>query len=113
MHNFDISVDETPQRTTITLTGELDLATCPHITEVTDAMDFRGRTLCLDLSDVTFIGSTTLNMLLRLRLRAEAEEGILELAGLQYQAERVLDLTGARELFRIRASRGTSVAQCA
>ncbi|WP_431967940.1 STAS domain-containing protein [Actinacidiphila sp. bgisy160] len=91
-------------QTTIALTGELDLETCPQVTAVTDALQLCGRTLRMDLSGVTFIGSTSLNMLLSLRLRAEVEEGTLELAGLQPQAEHVLALTGTRELFRIRPS---------
>ncbi|SNT58205.1 STAS domain-containing protein [Actinacidiphila glaucinigra] len=102
MQNIEIDVDEAGALTTIALAGELDLATCPQVTEVTDAVQLCGRTLCIDLSGITFMGSTSLNMLLRLRMRAEAEGGALELAGLQHQAERVLVLTGARDLFRIR-----------
>ncbi|MFF7211803.1 STAS domain-containing protein [Streptomyces sp. NPDC008238] len=102
MQKIGIRVSEAPGLTTIELTGELDLETCPPVAEVTDAFQLRGRTLCIDLSEVTFMGSTFLNLLLRLRQRAEVEEGTLELTGLQHQAERVLALTGARPLFRIR-----------
>ncbi|MFF7212927.1 STAS domain-containing protein [Streptomyces sp. NPDC008238] len=101
MRRAGISVREVSTRTTIRLTGELDLETCPGITAVTDALRLEGRTLRVDLTGVTFVGSTSLNMLLNLRLRAEAEKGALELTGLRHQAERVLDLTGTRDLFRI------------
>ncbi|WP_431946777.1 STAS domain-containing protein [Actinacidiphila sp. bgisy167] len=101
MQNLGITVSEERKLTTIILTGELDLDTCPRVTAVTDTLPLGGRTLRVDLSDVTFIGSTSLNMLLSLRLRAEAEMGSLELTGLRHQAERVLALTGTRHLFRI------------
>ncbi|MDX3234210.1 STAS domain-containing protein [Streptomyces sp. ME03-5709C] len=101
MQSIGICVSEVPARTTIALTGELDLDTCPQVTAVTDAVRLRGRTLRVDLSGVTFIGSTSLNMLLSLHLRAETEGGALELTGLQHQAQRVLALTGTCELFRI------------
>lgn len=101
MPAFGINVSEVALQTTIALTGELDLETCPRVTAVTNGLRLQGRTLCVDLSGVTFIGSTSLNMLLSLRLRAEAEKGALELAGLRQQAERVLALTGTRDLFRI------------
>ncbi|MGI5248468.1 STAS domain-containing protein [Actinacidiphila glaucinigra] len=100
MSALGINVSEAPSRTTIALTGELDPETCPQVTTVTDELRLRGTTLRVDLSGVTFIGSTSLNMLLSLRLRAEAEGGTLELTGLQHQAERVLALTGTRDLFR-------------
>jgi anti-sigma B factor antagonist len=101
MHTIGLTISEDTTVTTIALTGELDLSTCPQVTAVTDGLRLGGRTLRMDLSGVTFIGSTSLNMLLSLRLRAEAEEGTLELTGLQHQAERVLALTGTRNLFRI------------
>ncbi|WP_406261900.1 STAS domain-containing protein [Actinacidiphila glaucinigra] len=75
MAALGINVSEAPPRTTIALTGELDLETCPQVTTVTDELRLRGTTLRVDLSGVTFIGSTSLNMLLSLRLRAEAEGG--------------------------------------
>ncbi|MFE2538781.1 STAS domain-containing protein [Actinacidiphila glaucinigra] len=101
MPAFGISVSEVPLQTTIALTGEPDLETCPRVTAVTDGLRLQGRALCVDLSGVTFVGTTSLNMLPSLRPRAEAEKGALELAGLRQQAERVLALTGTRDLFRI------------
>ncbi|MFG3310153.1 STAS domain-containing protein [Streptomyces wuyuanensis] len=79
----------------------MDLDTCPDVTRVTDALQLRGRTLTLDLAGVYFMDSMCLNMLLRLRQRADIEDGTLELCGLQDQPRRLLDLTGAAGLFSI------------
>ncbi|MFJ6949664.1 STAS domain-containing protein [Streptomyces wuyuanensis] len=97
-----MSVSERPDRTVVSLTGELDFDTCPRVTRVTDTLPLTGRTLGLDLSGVSFMDSCSLNMLLALRLRAEAENGALELYGMQEQGRRLLQLTGAEVLFDVR-----------
>ncbi|MEU4131469.1 STAS domain-containing protein [Streptomyces wuyuanensis] len=102
MRTFHMSVTERPDRTVVTLTGELDCDTCPRVTRVTDTVSLTGRTLGLDLSGVYFMDSSSLNMLLALRLRAEAENGALELYGMQEQGRRLLQLTGAGVLFSVR-----------
>ncbi|MET9463773.1 STAS domain-containing protein [Streptomyces sp. NPDC006544] len=86
-------------RAVVTVAGSLDMDTCPRVTETTDALTLRGQTLILDLSAVTFIDSSALNMLLTLRQRVQAEDGALELRGVPRQAMRVLDITGTRDLF--------------
>lgn len=88
-------------RAVVTVAGSLDMDTCPHVTEATDALTLRGRILVLDLSAVTFIDSSALNMLLNLRNRAHAEGGTLELRAVPAQALRVLDITGTRGLFAL------------
>ncbi|MFG3479235.1 STAS domain-containing protein [Streptomyces sp. NPDC047980] len=102
MRTFHVSVDERPGRTVVTLAGELDVDTCPRVTRVTDTVPLPGRTLSLDLSGISFMDSSSLNMLLVLLRRAEAEKGALELCGVQDQARRLLELTGAGGLFNIR-----------
>ncbi|MFD5428666.1 STAS domain-containing protein [Streptomyces sp. NPDC127084] len=101
MRDFDMSVSEFSGRTVVSLTGELDLDTCPGVARAIDGLTLHGRTLTLDLSDVSFMDSSSLNMLLRLRRRVEAEGGVLELRGLQEQARRILEITGTHALFRL------------
>ncbi|MFD7610713.1 STAS domain-containing protein [Streptomyces sp. NPDC059828] len=99
MREFDVSVSQLPHRIVVTLTGELDIDTCPYVTRATERLALRDNTLTVDMSGVSFMDSSSLNMLLRLRQRAQAEGGLLELCGLQQQAQRVLEITGANELF--------------
>ncbi|MGW1764194.1 STAS domain-containing protein [Streptomyces sp. NPDC002073] len=98
--NLDVRVQ--PDVTVVTLAGELDMTTCPYVTRATDTLALKGRTLALDLSAVTHMDSSGLNMLLTLRNRARAEHGVLHLCGVPRQALRVLDLTGTRSLFNLR-----------
>lgn len=98
--NIDTSRHAGP-RIVLTITGTLDMDTCPHITVTTDSLALGGLTLVLDLSAVTFIDSSGLNTLLTLRNRAKVEQGTLELCGLPDQALRLLDITGTRDLFTL------------
>ncbi|MCX5129920.1 STAS domain-containing protein [Streptomyces sp. NBC_00193] len=95
------STTSTGPRTVLTIAGAIDMDTCPHITATLDLVTLDGRTLVLDLSAITFMDSSGLNLLLTLRNRAEAEQGTLELCGLPDQALRLLDITGARDLFTL------------
>ncbi|MFE9804574.1 STAS domain-containing protein [Streptomyces goshikiensis] len=101
MHSLQNTDTATPSepRTALTLTGALDMDTCSRVTATTDTLTLDGNTLVLDLSAVTFMDSSGLNMLLTLRNRAEAEQGTLELRGLPGQVLRLLDITGTRDLF--------------
>ncbi|MFF3020163.1 STAS domain-containing protein [Streptomyces sp. NPDC057939] len=87
--------------TVITIAGELDCDTVPHIRRAINALDLRGHTLTLDFTDVTFMDSTALNMLLTTRLRAREQGGTLELLGLRPPALHVLYITGTAGLFNI------------
>ncbi|MEU6867705.1 STAS domain-containing protein [Streptomyces sp. NPDC046876] len=90
-----------PDKTVVTLAGEIDLDTSSQVTEATAALPLEGHVLVLDLSGVTFMDSTGLNLLLALRARAQAEGGRLELTGVPRQALHVLELTGTRHLFAL------------
>ncbi|MER7707117.1 STAS domain-containing protein [Kitasatospora sp. NPDC097605] len=60
--------------------------------------------MVIDLSHLLFCDSTCLNELLRIRLTAEAAGTALVLADVPAQARRLLDATGADEVFTIRPS---------
>ncbi|MFE4861178.1 STAS domain-containing protein [Streptomyces sp. NPDC056670] len=96
---FDVTVTEHPYRAIVAVSGDLDFDTSNYLTEATDTLPLRGQTLILDLSNVTFLDSTGLDTLLRLRRRAQHEGGRLELCGISQQIERVLQLTAVRPLF--------------
>ncbi|MFJ9933836.1 STAS domain-containing protein [Streptomyces virginiae] len=99
---LDLGIAMSTDRTILTVSGELDMDTAPHLTEAADALDLHGQTLVLDMSGVTFIDSSGLNVLLALRHRVNVAGGTLELIGLCEQALHLLDLTGTRDLFTLR-----------
>ncbi|MFJ7158767.1 STAS domain-containing protein [Streptomyces sp. NPDC101118] len=98
---LDVDVRAHPQRTVVTVAGDLDMDTCPHLSETLEALTLDGQALALDLRAVTFMDSSALHLLLALRNRARATGGTLELIGLPHQAQRLLDLTGTRRLFTL------------
>ncbi|MFH7597367.1 STAS domain-containing protein [Streptomyces racemochromogenes] len=103
MSNLDLDVSVQGDRTVVTVTGELDMDTGPHLAEAADAIDLPGRALALDLSAVTFVDSCGLHVLLALRRRATLAGATPALAHLPDQALRLLDLTGTRRLFTLTA----------
>ncbi|MFJ4862345.1 MULTISPECIES: STAS domain-containing protein [unclassified Streptomyces] len=103
LHDFAIEVTEQHDRTTVSVSGDIDFDTCLSLKGVLDALELTGRTLILDLSAVSFMGTSFLHVLIALRHRAIEEEWTLELSGVPDQGLRVLDLTDARHLFTLRS----------
>ncbi|ATL25098.1 STAS domain-containing protein [Streptomyces formicae] len=78
-------------------TGEIDLH---NIGELAQALASHEHRLCeLDLSQTTFIDSTTLTTLLGHRRRATAHGGALRLIDASPNVQRVFDITGTAHLF--------------
>ncbi|MDP1820841.1 MAG: STAS domain-containing protein [Acidimicrobiales bacterium] len=94
--------DASETKTLYTLSGELDLQSVPRWDEELDAAcSRRGAVVQLDLSDVSFIDSTGLRMLVRLRRLSEAAAGTLILLDPPAQALSVLEMAGLTDHFRI------------
>ncbi|MFE9454930.1 STAS domain-containing protein [Streptomyces sp. NPDC006739] len=69
----------------MTVRGEIDLQTCPQLSRAAFVTPLGGEPLYLDLSGVSFMDSSGLNLLLLLRRRLHAEGGRLAVTGLQPQ----------------------------
>ncbi|MGV9249588.1 STAS domain-containing protein [Streptomyces sp. NPDC003710] len=101
MNALTVVTQQHTDRTVVTVSGEMDLQTCPALAEGTSVIPLAGKTLYLDLSGVPFMDSSGLNLLILLRRRLHAEGGRLAVTGLQDQPERLLQLTQASELFTV------------
>ncbi|GEK00351.1 STAS domain-containing protein [Streptomyces sp. ATE26] len=95
MDDLTVIARRHPEHTVITVAGELDLETCPVLAQAAFAEPLGGMTLHLELSGVSFMDSSGLNLLLQLHQRLDGEGGRLLVSGLQDQPARVLHLTGA------------------
>ncbi|MFJ9809054.1 STAS domain-containing protein [Streptomyces sp. NPDC101158] len=95
MNDLVITTREGPADTVVTVSGEMDLASCPALEEATRLAPPHGAPLCLDLAEVTFMDSSGLNFLLILQRRLAKSGSRLVLRGLQEGPMRVLTLTGA------------------
>ena len=84
--------------------GDLDLAAVEEFIEVGRAVMSRCAAIELDLGDVTFIDSSGLGALVRLRKEAEAGNVPMHLTRVSESTSRLLELTGLTGVFDISAS---------
>ncbi|MFF3775815.1 STAS domain-containing protein [Streptomyces sp. NPDC002232] len=98
MSNLNLTTHEDSQCTVITVAGDLDLTSCPALEDAACRAMADGSSLRLDMSGVTFMDSSGLNLLLALRRRLVEGDGWLELTGVREAPMRVLALTGADAL---------------
>ncbi|MFF0553913.1 STAS domain-containing protein [Streptomyces sp. NPDC004311] len=104
--NLDVDVAVHPCHTLVRIAGDLDMDTCPHLAEVTDALILGGRILIVDLSHVPFMDCSALRSLLALDRRAHAEQAVLKLRGMSRQGLCLLNATGTRRYFGLRRYAG-------
>jgi anti-anti-sigma factor len=84
---------------TIALSGELDLAAVPILTDNLAPFEGNGvSTIVLDLQDLTFIDSSGLLAFLEARRRAMSNGHRLLLSGAGPAARRLFELTGTQSL---------------
>ena len=89
-------------RAVVAVRGEIDVATSPTLrTELYAIIDAGARELVVDLSELGFIDSSGLGVLVAALKHMREREGELILAGLQQPARRVFEITDLTELFTI------------
>ena len=87
----------------VQIRGEVDVATSPTLrNELAGLLERDARTIELDLTNLRFIDSSGLGVLVETleRLKAQNGEGIV-LRGMQEPVRRVFEITGLTELFTI------------
>ena len=87
-------------RTTVTVSGDIDIATAPQFQGELVAAVAAGLPVDVDCSGVAFIDSMGLRSLLHAVEQAEAEGVELRLTALSPQMTRILDLAGLAGFFR-------------
>ena len=92
---FALRVTESGHGPVVVVTGELDLATSDQLGECLH--DLVGQYVTLDFSDVTFMDSTAINVLVAAQKRVENEGGKLVLHGVRPAQMRVFDIVGLTE----------------
>lgn len=91
--------------TVIVARGELDLSTSEALKAVLDAT-FEGGIpkIAVDLTNVSFMDSSTLGVLISYLKRARERDGDVRLVGVQGSPAKVIALTGLDQAFAIDAS---------
>jgi anti-sigma B factor antagonist len=84
--------------------GDIDIAAAEEFFEVVREVLSRCTAVEVDLSDVTFIDSSGLGALVRMRKEADAKQVSLCLTNVSAATDRLLRLTGLIDFFDIRTS---------
>jgi anti-sigma B factor antagonist len=105
--NFQISDHEVDSDThVIELGGEIDLYTAPEFKERMSEIIDEGKTrVVVDLSQATFIDSTTLGVLVGGVKRLRPAGGSLSLVSTDENITKIFEITGLDRVFPIHASR--------
>ncbi|MFF8837357.1 STAS domain-containing protein [Streptomyces sp. NPDC015130] len=96
-----------PGTVVLVLNGELDHDTVAPLRTALTAHREAARVV-VDCSGLRFCDSTGLNVLLKARRRMLATGGRVDLSGLQPPVDRMLQITGARSVFRVYADPGSA-----
>ncbi len=83
----------------VELAGDVDSNTAPTVQEKVLSLAQSESKILLDLSDVTYMSSAGLRMLLLLYRRASAQEGQLVLVGLSEEIQDTMFATGFLDFF--------------
>jgi anti-sigma B factor antagonist len=99
---LEISTREYERYAVVALRGELDLAGEPELrARLRTACDKSDGRVVLDLSELTFIDSTGLSILVEYHARTRAAGGLLILLAPRPAVVRILDITGLDERLTI------------
>ena len=98
-------------RTVVHLGGEIDVYTAPLVREKLDEQIQAGRTdLVVDLTEVSFLDSTGLGVLVGGLKRARSHDGTLRLVCDQEKILKVFRITGLTKVFPIHATLADALA---
>jgi anti-sigma B factor antagonist len=97
-----VTIIEDPWRAVVALYGELDMADAPQLRAELDAhIDAGRRVLRLDTTQVTFLDSSVLGVIVMAHRRCLELNGSLILTGVKGVVDRVVKLTGLDQVLLI------------
>ena len=100
--HFAVTESETEGTAVLAVQGEVDVSTAPELRERLLALAEAGRTVAVvDLSDVSFVDSTALGVLVSGVKRLRSAGGDLRLVVTQPRISKVFEITGLNDVFRI------------
>ena len=111
--NFDITTEQlSDDAYVISLSGEVDLYTAPEFKETLLDVIGQGAThVVVDLTDTTFIDSTTLGVLVGGVKRLRPEGGRLSIVCSDRNITKIFEITGLNRVFPIHADRAGALAE--
>ena len=109
--NFDVKTEKLSEHQfVISLAGEVDLYTAPEFKQqLLEVIDQGGRDVVVDLSNTTFIDSTTLGVLVGGVKRLRPDGGRLSLVCSDRNITKIFEITGLDRVFTIHGTRDEAV----
>lgn len=100
---MDVQVSVDDSQIVVKPVGELDAHNCGELGDAvtTAGKENPGRATVIDASELSFIDSSAISELLRLREQQSADGGSLVLTDVQPSVRRVLEITGLLETFGV------------
>ena len=109
---MDISVQQSDQISIVSIAGSIDAVTADQITGCIDERISSGeKHLLLDLSEVEFMSSAGLRVILSALKETRQQGGDLYLAGAQGGVDRVLKMSGFSKILKTYDSVDNAIAQ--
>src|SRR5690242_8613356 len=91
--------------------GEIDLFTAPELKQVvTDAIESGERRVVIDLTDVSFLDSTALGVLIGAVKRLRSRGGALAIVNTEPSITKTFEITGLDQIFTILPGRDEALA---
>jgi anti-sigma B factor antagonist len=110
--DFQIMVEQLDAACIVSLSGEVDLYAAPEFKrELLQVIDAGAALVIVDLSDVTFIDSTTLGVLMGALNRLRQRDADLSLVCRDQNIIRIFEITGLDRTFAIYPTRVEAVEQ--
>ena len=109
--NFDIKTEQLGNDSyVIALSGEVDLYTAPEFKQqLLEVIGKGGKEVVVDLSETTFIDSTTLGVLVGGVKRLRPNGGQLSLVCSDRNITKIFEITGLDRVFTIYGTRGEAI----
>ena len=105
MLDFHVAVQRSPGCAVVSVSGELDIATAPQLTEaLAEAAAMAGERVVVNLLETSFIDSTGLTTLFRAHKDSNGNGFAIVCGPDNVEIRRVIDLMGFDEVFTIHES---------
>ncbi len=109
---FRLDQEQVDATVLLSLHGDADLHAAPELRERLARLDDEGVTaLVVDLSDVTFVDSMALGLLLGTMKRMRSRDGRLRLVVVRPEVRRIFEITLLDRVFEIDSTREEALAQ--
>ncbi|MGA2211482.1 MAG: STAS domain-containing protein [Acidimicrobiales bacterium] len=110
--HLEVEVEQSGETPVVRVVGEVDIATAPALRERLEQVLASATRVVVDLSEVTFLDSTGLSVLVGAwkQLSGEDSEGDLRLVVVRPTIQKVLEITGLDQVFSVFATLAEALA---